>query len=494
MPTAAHASRHRLICLLLAAVGAPVMAQPGEGEGGGRRRERQSTYFQHARVLTMQGPALEDATIQIAGGQIRRVGQNITIPDGSTVIDATGLTVTPGLIDADATLGVSYATRGGTADPTNRAFDAFDRYAVNVFKDAVRNGVTAVSISPRTGAGITGTAAVVRLQPGADGPWAGSLVKDETALCIDLASTEGPIARLETLDRVRRQFRGAIDYRDGQDTYKEELEEYEKKIKERADKEKAGGDKKPEGGTQQPATPAPPAQPPKEGPPSNPAAPPAGEKKEDELKKPAEPSPDRRAEMLLKALDRQIPVRVRCARSEDIFNALELAKEFNLTLILDGATESHLVAPELAEAKASVVLGTFLSPGTFDNSAYQRRSSSGIDALKDAGVAFAVGSGRGGGLDDTLPSPSASRFVLANAQLVAQQSSTGLDPIKLVTADAADFLGVGDKIGRIRQGLSADLVLWTGDPLDPTSRVKEVYVGGELVYRNESLGGAGGTR
>src|SRR5690606_29784586 len=117
-------------------------------------------------------------------------------------------------IDADATLGMSYATRGGTPDPTNRAFDAFDRYATNLFKDAVRNGVTTLSIAPRTGSGITGASAIVRLQPGPDGPWAGVVVKDRAALCIDLGSEHAPTQRLETLDRVRKQFRAAVDYRE----------------------------------------------------------------------------------------------------------------------------------------------------------------------------------------------------------------------------------------------------------------------------------------
>jgi imidazolonepropionase-like amidohydrolase len=488
MPTARHATRLRIAALLLAACAAPALAQPAEGDNAGRRRERApSTFFKGARVLTMQGAPIDNATIQVSNGQIRRIAPDISIPDGATVIDASGLTITPGLIDADASLGVSYATRGGTPDPTNHAFDAFDRYALDSFKDAVRNGVTTLSISPRTGNGITGTSAIVRLQPGADGPWAGALVKDETALCIDLASADIPTARLDTLDRVRRQLRAASDYRDAQDTYKEELEEYEKKLKERADKEKAGADKKPEGNA--------PATPPKDAPPApGGSGGGGGEKKEDELKKPGEPAPDRRAEVLLRALDRQLPVRIRCARSEDIFNALDLAREFNLNIIIDGAAEAHLVAPELADAKASVVLGTALAPGFFQNSPYHRRSPKAVNALRDAGVPFAIGSGRGGAIDDSPAAPSASRFVLANAQLVAQQSDADLDPLKLVTADAADFLAIADKVGRLRQGLAADLVLWTGDPLDPSSRVKEVYIGGELVYRNEDPANAGGQR
>jgi imidazolonepropionase-like amidohydrolase len=446
--------------------------------------------------MTMAGPVIEGATIQIAGPNIRQIGKDVEIPDDATVIDGQGMTATPGLIDADATLAVSFAERGGDPSPSNKAFDAFDRYATSLFKDAVRNGVTTLAISPRTGMGITGTAAVVRLQPFGDLPAAGVVIKDDAALCVDMGSGARATQRLETLDRVRRQFKAAIDYRDAAETYKEDLEEYEKKIKERAEKEakKPEGEKKPgTGGGAPPEGPAPKAEPPKEG-----AGTPGDAKPgEDEIKKPTEPSPDRNSEVLLKALNREMPVRFRCERSADILNALDLAKEFSLDAIIDGGAEAYLVAPQLAKADAKVVLGPSLGRDYYSNDVYQRRSVAGFDALRRAGVECAVGTGRGGGIEGAgqgLGEPSASRFVLANAELVAQQSDGKVDPLKLVTADAAKFLGVSDKVGRLRPGLAADIVLWTGDPLDPASHVREVYVGGELVYRNEEAGAEGAKR
>lgn len=441
----------------------------------------------------MNGPAIDGATIHIAGSTIRRIGKNVEIPEGATVIDAAGMTVTPGLIDADATLGMSYATRGGTPDPTNRAFDAFDRYATNLFKDAVRNGVTTLSIAPRTGSGITGASAIVRLQPGPDGPWAGVVVKDRAALCIDLGSEHAPTQRLETLDRVRKQFRAAVDYREALEIYKEDLEEYEKKVKERAEKEakdKKPGDKdsekKPEGGSGNTQAPDRPDTPRPSGRPGGGDA--QGGSKEDELKKPVEPAPDRKSEVILKAIDREIPVRFRCETSADIFNALDLAREFSLDVILDGATEAYLIAPQLAKAEAKVVLGAALGRDFYIGDVHRRRRVGGVDALTDAGVTWIIGSGRGIGIEGSgLGEPSATRFVLANAQLVAQQSEREIDPLKLVTIDAAEFLGISDTVGSLAPGKMADIVIWSGDPLDPASRVREVYIGGELVYRDDSI-------
>lgn len=464
-----------LATCLLGVVSAPLLAQPG----GGRRGP--STYIRNARVVTMAGPVIEGATIQFSGGSIRQIGTDVNIPDNATVIDASGMTVTPGLIDADATLAMSYAERSANPSPTDRAFDSFDRYATRLFKDAVRNGVTAVYVAPRTGSGVTGLGAVVRLQPG-EGPFAGVAVKEDAALCIDLSSTASATQRLDIFDRVRRQFRSALDYREATETYKEDLEEYEKKIKERAEKEAkepkkdgaAAGDEKKE--------------PPKPG--TTPAA--GGEKKEDEIKKPTEPSPDRKSEVLLRAIDREIPVRVRCERSEDIYNALELAGEFSFDLVIEGATEAYLAAPQIAQAKAGVVLGSALGRGSFRNDAYQRRNTGGVDVLSRAGVKWVVGTGRGPG--GGLGEPSPSRFVLANAQLVAQHSDESIDALKMVTADAADFLGVSDRVGRLRTGMAADLVIWSGDPLGAEARVSQVFVGGELVYREDVTKAQGGSR
>lgn len=501
------------------------------------------TVFENARIVSMSGPPIENGSLVVAGGKVQEVGKAPEKNDKATVIDLKGRTITPGFVDVDGALAVTEVEGGsrrgggggggpssGTADPTNLAFDAFDRYATETFKDALRNGVTAVYLSPRTGAatGITGTGAVVRLMPG-DGPFGGVVVKEQAALCIDLGSENGPLERLQTLDRVRRQFKAAIDYREALETYKDELDEYEKKIKERAEKnakeekpkdekkdgqtpdgkkpdakkpEEAKPEKKDEGPA--PAPPVPPVppktpqgdfQPQPERRPTGPPAPqdsakpgdakradtkPADAKKEDDLKKPVEPMPDRKSAVLLRAIDRDIPVRIRCERSEDIYNALELAEEFSLRLIIDGGTEAHLVAKDIAKAGAPVVLGRATGRDYFKNDALQRRLPEAAAVLSENHVEWHVGSGGG----DTL----GSRFVLLNAALTAPQIDEK-DALTLVTTDAADFLGVGDKIGRLAPGRAADFVVWSGDPLDPASRVEEVYVGGELVYRAPDLQG-----
>jgi imidazolonepropionase-like amidohydrolase len=182
-------------------------------------------------------------------------------------------------------------------------------------------------------------------------------------------------------------------------------------------------------------------------------------------------------------------VRVRAQRSEDILNAIDLAKEFNLRLVIDGATESYLVARQLAKAEASVAFGPSIGRDVFVNDELARRSAEASSKLSEASVKWVVGSGAVGARDGRQ---SASRFVLLNAQAAVQAAGASRDPLQLVTADAADFLGISDTCGRLRVGMPADVVVWTGDPLDPGSKVAMVYVGGELVYQSDEAAAKAG--
>ncbi len=442
------------------------------------------TAFRNARIVTMAGPVIEKGTLVIKGARIEAFGADVDAPADATTIDAAGLTITPGLIDVDGSLAMTEiegprAGGGGNPAPTNRAFDAFDRYAADEFREALRNGVTAIFISPPGSArGITGTAAIVRLVAG-DGPTAGEVLKDDAALCIDLGSGDAALARLNTLDKIRHQFKAALDYRETLDAYKEDLEEYEKKIKERADKAaKADTQSKdaraPATGNKPDDKPAPPIdKAEKKDAPPKPGAD-QGPKKEDEIKKPAQPSPDHDSDIVLKAIDHQLPVRVTAQRSEDILNALDLAKEFSLNIVLVGGADAHLLTDRLADANVPVVLSQSIGPGAFRNDEFHRRLPGAAAALSHAGVKWAVGSGRG---------RLTTRFVLMNAQLAAQFSDKPLDPLALVTSDAAAFLNLSTKVGQLAPGGLADLILWTGDPLDSTSRVREAYCNGVLLYR-----------
>jgi imidazolonepropionase-like amidohydrolase len=452
----------------------------------------------NARLITMNGPVIENGTLVVKGEKIVAVEAGAKVPLLAKRIDAKGGTVTPGLIDPFSVLGRTGSSTG-SANPMRRAEDAFDRYDTANLLEALRHGVTAVYVSPRGPSGVVGTGAVVRLAAGSSPQSLGRVLRSEAALCIDLGSQGKPLTRLKTLAAVRKQFRDAMEYRKTLEKYEEDLKEYKKKLKEylakkakqkkeqpkeekpaeeeKKEEEKEGEEEK------KPVPPKPAAageqatddeKKEEEKDDEKEAKPTTAEvrKEDDKPKKPQRPPRKPNLTLLLRVVDREMPVRILAHRSEDILNALELAEEFHPEVILEGAAEAHLTAKPIAEAKVPVVLGNMSRFALKRDDPFRRAVSHPGSALRTAGVRWIVGSGAEQG--------ATARFVAMNAQLAADDGQT--NPLELVTAEAAELLGVDGQIGRLAPGRMADFVVWSSDPLDPASKVTRVYVGGALVY------------
>lgn len=443
--------RRRMDAVIFAALSIPTVAV---GQPGGPP----PIVIQNARIMTMVGSdstaVVENGSIIIRGDRIERVGRLTNVPARARVIDATGMTVTPGFIDADGSLTMD---SGGQGDATNLAADGFDGYAERDIIEALAQGVTAVVVSPRGGTGIGGLSQVVRLTAPDATPWRGAAMQDGQALYIDLGSSTATIRRAQTVDQVRRQFKAAIDWREANETYKEELAEYEKKVKERA--EKAESTTPSGGGATQPAGRSSSAQQGGQPPASGASA---------EIKKPTEPARNPTAEVLLRALDRELLVRIEAHRAGDILSAIALAEEFNLAMFITGSAEAHAVADAVAKSKATVILSPVLGASSWLTSTplspAQKRQ-----ALDNASITVVFGSGA---------DPAATKFLLMSAQAAV----AGDEAIRAVTSHVADALGVSQRIGSIEQGKLADFVIWSGDPLDPASRVEQTWVGGQPAY------------
>jgi imidazolonepropionase-like amidohydrolase len=545
-----------------------VSAQATAAQGQLFERE---LLIRDARILTMDGAVMDRGSILIKGEKIASVTS--TAPKTSMltrVVDASGKTITPGIIDAWSALGAMDRSTS-SADPTSSAWDGFDRYARDAFREALAQGVTTLSIGSPGMKGITGTCTIVQLVPQTGGA-AGAILEERAALTINLSSGASASERLETYHSVRSQFRDALKYRRALEDYEEDLKEYLEKLEERRKKDggeedESTGQEKPKGDKDEPEK-----KPRKKGKEEKEAggdgkalsddSPRAGgaprgstswltlllpddtpkidevsfaidevssaadedgdeleegavdphqprprrrgrrggategekagaEKKEedkdkdkDELKKPDQPKPDRRSEALLRAIDRDISVRIRAERSADIENALALAEAFDLQLVIEGGTEAYLLADRLAVAEVPVVLGPVTRTHVYENNEYRRHIRRSSAALAEAGVKWTVGSG--------ASSRSASRFVGLNAQLAAGHDARIGDWLEIVTVRAAQVLGIADRVGRIRRGARANLVIWSGRPGDPDARVEQVYVDGTLAYRAPEGDDAGG--
>lgn len=158
-------------------------------------------------------------------------------------------------------------------------------------------------------------------------------------------------------------------------------------------------------------------------------------------------------------------------RAADIHQALLFSKRNGIRPIIVGGAEAWKVAKELAAANVVVVIDSLQNlPSSFDALGSRLDNAA---LLQKAGVRVAF---------------TQFEFASHNARKVRQEAgnavSNGLSweaGLAGLTSVPASALGVADKLGRIEPGLAADLVLWTGDPLDVTSLATQVWLAGKPV-------------
>jgi len=410
-----------------------------------------------ATILTGAGARIERGTLVFQGGKITAVGHAATVPFLTRRIKAEGKYVTPGLIDVSSTLALRHQPDGRPA--TARAADAFDLYATHELRAAWRAGVTAVYLPAWTANGVGGLGAIARLAAHARREEV--FLRCEADLCVALGATDqfGTLARLKSFEELRQQFRAARQYRQAWDDYAEALKQYEQKLAERARQ------------TATQPTSAPIAA-------SPPETDTGKEEAEKELQKPAEPEKNRQAELLLRVLDGQSRLRVRAERSADILNALELADEFNLALIIEGAAGAPAVGDELAARQVPVVLTGPLETVAFAPGARREAQAEAAARLARAGATVFFGSGE-------LAAGEGPNLIALLTRAAGYGFKPG-DGLELLTGRAADLLGVGQEIGRLEPGKHADVVIWSADPLSPAAVVERVFVAGHEVYQSDN--------
>ncbi len=179
---------------------------------------------------------------------------------------------------------------------------------------------------------------------------------------------------------------------------------------------------------------------------------------------------DMKLEVLAAALRGDIPVHAHCHRADDILTAIRVAEEFGLKLVLVHATEGHLVADIIAAKKVPAVVGpsfagrekpelsgiTFATPGV----------------LARAGVQVCLQS------DNTPPL----RYFQSVLCMAVKEGMDRDGALAAVTSTPARVLGLDGRIGTIAPRMDADLVAWSGHPVDFYSSVRMTFVNGSLAY------------
>lgn len=179
-------------------------------------------------------------------------------------------------------------------------------------------------------------------------------------------------------------------------------------------------------------------------------------------------------ETLVQVLDGQLVWDQHCHRADDIATAVRLSKEFGYRLVVNHGTEGHLIADYLAEHQIDCIVGPLMTSRS--KVELRNRTLATPAALAEAGVKVAL----------TTDHPVVPiNFLILEAALCVKE---GLDPVvalEALTINPATMLGLDDRVGSLTAGKDADIVVWSGHPLDLDSRVLKVFVGGRLVYTHQ---------
>lgn len=369
-----------------------------------------------------------NGSILIENGKIADFGA-IAIPEDAEVIDAAGAAVYPGFIDPHTHLGVSEEGLGWEGrdynemtDPVTTHLRALD--AINPeedgYREAVEAGITTVMSTPGS-ANILGGSTVV-LKTG------GGLLQQRV-----LRENAGIKAALgENPKRVYSGQKKMPSTRMGSAALLREAlvaaQNYMNKI------ERAGDDN-------------------------------------DKL-----PPRDLKLEALIPVLKREIPIRMHAHRSDDIATALRIAKEFDIKLTLEHASEAHLIVDKVAASGFPAVVGPSLgAPGKVET---QNKTLETVKILTEAGMTVAL----------TTDHPVLNIYQLLHAA-AAVVRDTGMDEyqvLRCITVNAAKILGVDDRVGSIEKGKDADLVIISGHPFDYLSSVLYTIIDGKVVFPREA--------
>ncbi|MDZ7773607.1 MAG: amidohydrolase family protein [Balneolaceae bacterium] len=183
------------------------------------------------------------------------------------------------------------------------------------------------------------------------------------------------------------------------------------------------------------------------------------------------PSRDLTMEVLADILEGKVTAMITAQRAHDIMTALRLQEEFGFPMVLDGAAEAYLVMDHIRDADVPV----FVHPTKVRTGGSTRNASfETAGKLAEAGITFAFQSGYEGYVPKT-------RIVLFEAAIAAANGLSREAALRALTIDAAEILGIADRVGSLAPGKDADLVLYDGDPFEYTTHVTRVLVDGAVV-------------
>jgi len=371
------------------------------------------------------GPeVIENGTVLIVDGRIARVGASVAVPAGAQTLDAHGGWVTPGIFAGLTNIGESEVFEGVPETNDARASDSPFNAALDI-STAINPrsihipisriaGVTRAAVTPENGKSIFAGQGAL-IDLGAADP----VTRARAFQYVDLSQGGGRTAggsRPAAFAMFRSSLRDAMDYA-------------------RAPAAFVGGRDRGSLITR------------------------------------------RDAEALVPVVQGRQLLLVEVERAQDIRNVLALRREYPaLRLVLVGAAEGWLVASDIAAAHVPVITAALTDlPESFDSLA---ATQSNVGRMVRAGVTVAL-SGFGSGTDGQprlLPTDAGN--LVALGRIPGAAGLTHAQALATITSAPAAIFGMGAQLGSLAPGKIADVVLWSGDPLEETSAPVAVFIDG----------------
>ena len=385
----------------------------------------------NVRICTMdiKNNFIDNGYIETENGKIKRIGKMSLFTSFSNEednINAKGQTAYPGFIDAHTHMGMFGDSIGMEGDDGNEDSDPITPHlrAIDAiypmdkyFDEAVRAGVTTV---------ITG--------PGSTNPIAGQLAAIKTyGKRIDKMTVKAPVGIKFALGEnpkttfgdkeqspVTRMATAALI----RETLKKAQKYYQDKINYENDKENYDC-----------------------------------------------PEYDIKYESLIPLFKKEIPAHFHVHRADDIFTAIRICKEFDIDYVLVHATDAYLICDELAEEN---MLGILSGPILTDRSKPELKNltpkSTGI--VSKSGIKTAI-------ITDHPETPI--QYLILCAAVAVKEGMDRNDALRAITSIPAEICGISDRVGSLEVGKDADILLYSGDPLDIMNSPDSVIINGKLI-------------
>ncbi|MFZ4637020.1 MAG: amidohydrolase family protein [Pirellulales bacterium] len=372
-------------------------------------------------VYTMTGPPIEKGVVLIEAGKITLAGSALDIPVPPEARVLRGKVVTPGLVDAHTTVGLTgYLNQDQDQDqldktepiqPELRAIDSYNPRERLI--EWVRGfGVTTIHTGHAPGALVSGQTMIAKT--------VGESVDDATInpqamVAVTLGDDARPGDDKKspgTRSKAVAMLRGELV----------KTQDYLRKL-ELADPEKR-------------------------------------------------PDRDLRREVFADVLRGKLPLLVTVNRATDIDAALRIAAEFGIRIVLDSASEAYLVADRIKAAGVPVIVHPSMrrgGAGETENISFETAAT-----LRAKGIPVALQSGFEGYVPKT-------RVALFEAAIAAANGLTTEEALATITCDAATILGVADRVGSLRPGLDGDVAIFDGDPFEYATHCTGVVIDGRVV-------------